>query len=778
MQRANVFFADENYEKARVELKNVIQIDPKSAGAYNLLGQVEEGARNLRKAVASYSHAIELSPDYLAPRIRLGRFYLRQAASARAANQDELENSYIETVREQVDAAQRIAPEHIDTRVLSASFLAYQGKDDEAIAILARVLKTAPENIDARLLLSRVYRHKNNIREAEAVLVEGRELQPAHVGIRVELAAFYEQQKRLDEATGVMREVIQLDPREMAYRKTLAYYYLRQQQPEKAEQTYREAIAAAPGEISRYLAYADFIHQQKSPAAAIAYLEQHTELAADTDKAIAFKLADFYRQAEENEQAIAVLENIAETSKHDLAGMRARKQLISLHLAGGEESHARRLIDEVLAENPNDHEVILLKAGILKREKNYNAAIALYRSALKDQPDSIAILHQLAQTHLLNGETELAGDLLKRAVKTEPDNVSAHTELARFLLASGEPRLALEQIDRGLETAPGNIDAIIMKTDILMRQGKIAEVTALLDQLKKLAPDNAQGWFRMGRIYKFENNKEKARQEFITAWQKDPDSIDLLAELTDMEITLGKTDEAKARLGAILEKQPQHPAAHKFLAMVYLFEKQVDRAEKELLLQLQQDPADVAALLQLAGIQLGRGNINQAAAYYSKGLQLAPDNIEILTGLAGIRLAQRRYDDAITLYQQALAVQPDNAAVINNLAMILVDNKSDPASLSSALQLIQSAKQKEHPALQDTLGWIYYRMGEYDQARAALQKAVTRAPGIPTFHYHLAMVAIKQGNNELAKKHLQKALTLGNFPQRNAAASALDALAK
>jgi putative PEP-CTERM system TPR-repeat lipoprotein len=430
----------------------------------------------------------------------------------------------------------------------------------------------------------------------------------------------------------------------------------------------------------------------------------------------------------------------------------------------------------VLQENPKDHDAILLKAKILKQEKNYNLAITLLRTALKNQSDSIEILHLLSETHLLNGEMHLASELLKQAIKIQPANVNSYLELARFMLASGEDVQALEQVNHALQIEPENIKAIILKTDVLMHQKKVQQVISLLDSLKKLAPDNAEGWFRMGRVYKLLNNKDRARQEFISAFNKAPDSNDLLAELTDIEIELGQIKATIERLQNIVKQQPEHSAAHKFLAMAYLAEKKPDSAEKEFILHLQQSPDDVTALIRLANIQFSRKNINQAAEYYLRARKIAPENIEILMNLAQIRLLQRQYDDAISLYEKVLEIQPDSAAVTNNLAMILVYNKSDPESLLRAKKLIQNSKAKDHPAVQDTLGWLYFHQGEYDKAHSSLEKAIAQLPDIPTFHYHMGMVYLKKSNNDLAIKHLQKALSLGNFPERSETSSALDHL--
>ena len=456
--------------------------------------------------------------------------------------------------------------------------------------------------------------------------------------------------------------------------------------------------------------------------------------------------------------------------------MRARKKLMSVYLSKNDIDTTKRLIEEILLENPKDHDAILLKGKILKQEKNYDLAITFLRTALKNQSDSIEILHLLSETHLLNGEMHLADELLKQAIKINPAHIDSYLQLTRFLLAAGEDVQALEQVNHALEIEPENIKAIILKTDVLMHQKKVEEVISLLDTLKTLAPDNAEGWFRMGRVYKLLNKKDRARQEFISAFNKAPDSSDLLAELTDIEIELGQIQATIERLQNIVKQQPEHSTAHKFLAMAYLAEKKPDSAEKEFILHLQQSPDDVTALIQLANIQFSRKNSNQAAEYYLKARKLAPENIEILMNLAQIRLIQRQYDNAISLYEKVLAIQPGNAAVTNNLAMILVNNKSDPDSLLRAKKLIQNAKAKNHPALQDTLGWLYFHQGEYDNAQSALEKAIAQAPDIPTFHYHMAMVYLKKTSNDLAIKHLQKALSLGNFPERSNASSALDHL--
>src|SRR3990170_1274175 len=60
LARGNDYLEQQNYDKAIVELKNVLQIDPKYAEAYYLLGKAEENKTNWARAFGYYSKAVEL----------------------------------------------------------------------------------------------------------------------------------------------------------------------------------------------------------------------------------------------------------------------------------------------------------------------------------------------------------------------------------------------------------------------------------------------------------------------------------------------------------------------------------------------------------------------------------------------------------------------------------------------------------------------------------------------------------------------------------------------
>ena len=79
-----------------------------------------------------------------------------------------------------------------------------------------------------------------------------------------------------------------------------------------------------------------------------------------------------------------------------------------------------------------------------------------------------------------------------------------------------------------------------------------------------------------------------------------------------------------------------------------------------------------------------------------------------------------------------------------------------------ALSLAQKAKQlmPEVDSISDTLAWVYYKKGSYTNAKSLLQDCVRKVPQQGTYHYHLGMVLMADGEKQKAKSELEAALKL------------------
>ena len=84
MERGRQYLATGNLEKASVEFRNALQIDPRSGAAYYLIGRVAERLGNINEAVDSYAAAIDVAPSDDRARASLAKAFVLGGATQRA----------------------------------------------------------------------------------------------------------------------------------------------------------------------------------------------------------------------------------------------------------------------------------------------------------------------------------------------------------------------------------------------------------------------------------------------------------------------------------------------------------------------------------------------------------------------------------------------------------------------------------------------------------------------------------------------------------------------
>jgi Flp pilus assembly protein TadD len=145
-------------------------------------------------------------------------------------------------------------------------------------------------------------------------------------------------------------------------------------------------------------------------------------------------------------------------------------------------------------------------------------------------------------------------------------------------------------------------------------------------------------------------------------------------------------------------------------------------------------------------------------------LELAPAERQDLIAAALITLssAQERAGDpkgAEESLRRILAREPNNATALNNLGYFLVERNE---RLSEALEMIQKAVRAEptNSSFLDSLGWVYFKLGNLDEAEHHLSEAARRDATSATIHNHLGDIYQRRGKIEQARAAWQKALAL------------------
>ena len=213
-----------------------------------------------------------------------------------------------------------------------------------------------------------------------------------------------------------------------------------------------------------------------------------------------------------------------------------------------------------------------------------------------------------------------------------------------------------------------------------------------------------------------------------------------------------------AKLRDVVKQQPKHFVAYNLLGEINLSEKKFDQAATEFKTAIEQNPKWPIPYRNLASTYLSTKRSDDAVAILKEGIEKTGGQPLLVTGLASYLEETGQLESAIEQYEQALKAAPDSQLAANNLAMLLIEYRTDDASMKRARELVMPLRNTNQPAFIDTIGWVEYKLGEYEQAINFLEKAVDAAPDAGLMHYHLGMAYLAKGNKVGAREHLAKAV--------------------
>ena len=165
-----------------------------------------------------------------------------------------------------------------------------------------------------------------------------------------------------------------------------------------------------------------------------------------------------------------------------------------------------------------------------------------------------------------------------------------------------------------------------------------------------------------------------------------------------------------------------------------------------------------------AWIQMQRSDSRGAIATLRSALKYAEDSKakSSLWGSIGDQYYELGEDrKSYDAYYKALNLNMDNAIVLNNFAYHLsVNNKN----LKQALQMAKRATElsPNNATYLDTLAWVYYKLGEYEQAKKVMQQAMSfdrENSSELALHYGDILDAL--GSTFMAQTYWRKALERG-----------------
>jgi len=669
--RAEKYYEAGDYNRAEIEYKRVLRLDPGNFKAVYRLGSIYESQGRLMRAAAFLFGARSMDTNNLDVRVKCGY-------------------------------------------VLSAS-----GKTKEARDEAVFVLDRNPAHPEAPLLLVDTIRDRNEIPAIRGVLERYRQRGGETVAYHLAMGNLAMLEGNSADAEPAFKRALAMDPKSGAANFALGSFCLVKGDLKQAETYYRTAIDLEPVRSNRRLRYVDFKLQTGAVAEAKKLLEETVEKAPDYLPAYK-RLAQIALSERKFDECAAALRKvlIREDSDFDALMLRGRMRLLQQQSA-----EAVKEFTQLAAKYPRVPSVHynLAIAHLLNRD--LAKAIASLNEAVRIEPDYTDAVMLLSELNLRKGDASAAIASLRQLLQRQSNNVPAHLLIANAYLARQMPDEALGVYRRLASMMPTNPQPPFLMGRVLRSQGKIQEARQAFEKAANFAPDDLVLLEQLVDLDLSERKYDSALKRVTEAINKDPKSAGAQLILATVHLAQGMTNQAESVLKKVIELDPDARPAHLMLAHIALQSNRRDQALQQLETLLAKNPNDLAALLQIAAIHEGSGDYRAAAGWYEKVLAVSTNSPVAMNNLAYLyseRLGQ--LDKAHELAQRARDLRPNDPSVADTLGWILFKR----GEYGKALQLIKESAEKldSEPEIQYHLGAAHYRLGEEDMARLALQRAV------------------------------------------------------
>ncbi|WP_415184811.1 tetratricopeptide repeat protein [Phaeovulum sp.] len=755
-QSGMALLADGDTDRALLEFRNVFKLNGQHRLARETYARIQRERGVLDEAYSQYLRLVEQYPDDLEGRSALGEMALDKS-------------DWPEATRH-IRAARELAPDDTMVIALNAALDYRQALVDKdpaaaarAAAVAQEVQTRAPDNAVARRVIIDALLRDQKLSEALTQIDAALERDPTNLAMhqaKLKVLAIL----RDSAAMGThLQEMVKLFPDNTSIRDALIVWFVQTGNPDGAETFLRSQIATAKPEQAEqaHINLVQFLRQAKGTDAARNELVRL--ISEDANVGIYRSLlASIDFDNGDTATAISAMETLLKDSTPGSQTNGYKATLARMLEATGNHVGARARIEEVLADDPTFVPALKMRAGWLITDDRPGEAIAELRRAMDQDPRDPEILTLMAKAHLRDGSRELAGERLAVAVELSGQGSQESRNYAEFLLQDNRLSTAESVLIEALRRAPTDINLLSALGDIYLRIPDLPRADGIEKQLQAIGTDEAR--FAANRIQVALLLRQQRVEDSIALLQQMDSSsdgaLDAPTTITSAYLQDGKPDSAASYLDGLLATAPQDPKLRFLRAQVDAASGNTAEAETQLQALLTERPGDDLVVQALYGLLSKAGRPEEADQVLEAGLREKPDSVPLLLRKSAALEAKGNFEGAIEIYETLYEGNSANVIIANNLASLIANHRDDEASLSRAYTISRRLRGLANPAFQDTLGWIEYRRGNFDEAAAQLEPAAKGMPDDPVVHLHLGLTYVALKQIDAARNALTLAIAL------------------
>ncbi len=495
---------------------------------------------------------------------------------------------------------------------------------------------------------------------------------------------------------------------------------------------------------------------------ALRYLQKSLKLQPEEPETIRF-IADCHYRLKDDEKAIDNLKRVLEIDPFD---ENARSLLLLLYRKNGNYIGLAKQYEQMINIYGEDEDWVRKAATIYLKNGQVDEALALFKLYVEADSGNAGMWYSVGMAYELKEQSDDAITAYTKAIEIAPE-VTEAAQRVYSLCRKEQKWEKLIAIFQPFTNTP-NVSVYrlaIADANISKEEKDFDKSEEMLLPLLEKENVEWQVYELMGRVEWGQKNYNKAAAYFQTVIDLDvKNRIGWIFKgfvLSDAD----SLDRAEKHYEQSLKYLPNDPFLLSFhgisLQRLNRDEEAVDQFKKSLLI----DSTSVNTLVSYS-ISLNRlDRTEKALVPLERAVELEPKNYTALSTLGMIYDQLKIYDKCDSLYENALRLFPDDPLFMNNYAYSLAERSE---KLDFALEMAKKAvaAEPENDAYQDTIGWIYYRMGIYNLALMHIKKSVEERQESAVVIEHLGDVFLKLGDLKEAKNQWERALEFDKDNER------------
>lgn len=388
---------------------------------------------------------------------------------------------------------------------------------------------------------------------------------------------------------------------------------------------------------------------------------------------------------------------------------------------GAREQWLEHLTD-LLARNKHHATLLFNIASLHQQQQDNEAALSLINELIAQHKDSYEGWTLKARLHATQGDIDTALKATNAALKEFKNDKAFNILKARLLIKQKDVKQASEVFAQIVKDHPKEGHIILPLALTQLELGELEAAKQSLNSLLRLQQLTDEAHYYLGRIAQQQDQWDQALTHFKTM----TGGREYLAAQSAIVQTYLKNQDATAAINHIQQQRINDPDNQQAYFLM----------EVEILNRTEQYEASLQVL-------------NNALTAYADNTDLRYSRAMVSEKLGDLSLLEKDLGYIIDK-------EPENATALNALGYTLADHS---ARLDEALVLIEKARalSPHDPAILDSLGWVYFRIGRTQEALEILNQAYQVFPDAEVAA-HLGEVLWSLGQHKQAKLIWQQGL--------------------